>query len=72
MLHPLMPFITEELWNANVSAYELIVAKWPEPEAQVDSYAKAEMEWVVGFIDQVRSARAELGIATAKLTLRIL
>ncbi len=72
MLHPFMPFITEELWHAmGERPYELIVAKWPEPEAQVDSYAKAEMEWVVGFIDQVRSARAELGIATAKLTLRI-
>ena len=42
MLHPLMPFITEELWNAmGERPYELIVAKWPEPEAQVDPHAKA-------------------------------
>ena len=35
MLHPLMPFITEELWNAmGERPYELIVAKWPEPEAR--------------------------------------
>jgi valyl-tRNA synthetase len=32
MLHPLMPFITEELWHANERPYDLIVAKWPEPE----------------------------------------
>jgi valyl-tRNA synthetase len=32
MLHPLMPFITEELWNANERPYELIVARWPKPE----------------------------------------
>ena len=41
MLHPLMPFITEELWNAKGERpYELIVAKWPEPEAQVDPHAE--------------------------------
>ena len=34
MLHPFMPFVTEELWNANERPYELIVAKWPAPEAQ--------------------------------------
>jgi valyl-tRNA synthetase len=33
MLHPLMPFITEELWHAmGERPYDLIVAKWPEPE----------------------------------------
>ncbi len=48
MLHPLMPFITEELWNAmGERPYELIVAKWPEPEAQVDPHAKAEIEWLI-------------------------
>src|ERR1044072_4131069 len=46
MLHPLMPFITEELWNRNERPYELIVAKWPEPEAQVDRGAKAELDWL--------------------------
>jgi len=36
MLHPLMPFITEELWHAmGERPYDLIVAKWPEPKAQV-------------------------------------
>ena len=54
MLHPLMPFITEELWNAmGERPYELIVAKWPEPEAQVDPHAKARDR--IGLIELVES-----------------
>ena len=71
MLHPLMPFITEELWNAmGERPYELIVAKWPEPEAQVDPHAKAEMEWLIRLVSEVRSARTELNVPpSAKLHL---
>jgi len=67
MLHPLMPFITEELWNANERPYELIVAKWPEPEASVDAHAKAEMEWLIGLVQSVRSSRIALGIPPSNL-----
>ena len=70
MLHPLMPFITEELWNANERPYELIVAKWPAPEVQVDSQAKAELDWLVRLVGEVRSARTELNVPpSAKLHL---
>src|SRR5689334_7966887 len=70
MLHPLMPFITEELWNANGRPYELIVAKWPDPQAQVDPYAKAELDWLVRLVGEVRSARTELNVPpSAKLNL---
>jgi valyl-tRNA synthetase len=70
MLHPLMPFITEELWNANERPYELIVARWPEPEAQVDPHAKAELDWLVRLVSEVRSARTELNVPpSAKLNL---
>jgi valyl-tRNA synthetase len=63
MLHPLMPFITEELWHAmGERPYDLIVAKWPEPEAQVDPHAKMEMEWLVGLISSIRSARTEVNV----------
>src|SRR5438270_6105007 len=60
MLHPLMPFITEELWGAmprggDQRPYELIVAKWPEPKAKVDPKAKAEMNELISFIEGVRS-----------------
>src|SRR6476659_2847466 len=70
MLHPLMPFITEELWHANERPYELIVAKWPEPQAQVDKAAKAELDWLVRLVSEVRSARTELNVPpSAKLHL---
>ena len=42
--------------------YELIVAKWPEPRAQVDRRAKAEIESLVGVIAEARTMRAELNI----------
>jgi valyl-tRNA synthetase len=63
MLHPFMPFITEELWNANERPYPLIVAKWPMPDARaLDPEAKAEIEWVIKLVSQVRSTRTELNI----------
>jgi valyl-tRNA synthetase len=62
MLHPFMPFVTEELWNANERPYELIVANWPNPDAQADPRAKAELDWLVSLIGDVRSARTELGV----------
>jgi valyl-tRNA synthetase len=70
MLHPLMPFITEELWSANERPYELIVAKWPAPDAQVDPHAKKELDWLVRLVTEVRSARTELNVPpSAKLHL---
>jgi valyl-tRNA synthetase len=68
MLHPLMPFITEELWHANERPYDLIVAKWPEPETVVDPQAKAEMEWLIGIVSAIRSARTELEVPPAART----
>jgi valyl-tRNA synthetase len=64
MLHPFMPFVTEELWHAQGERpYELIVAKWPQPEAEVDQAAKAEIDWLVALTSAVRGAKNELGIA---------
>ena len=63
MLHPLMPFITEELWAAmGERPYELIVAKWPEPEAQTEPRAKSEIEWLIDFVSEARAMRAELNV----------
>jgi len=69
MLHPFMPFITEELWHAQAAAagtqrpYELIVAKWPEPDASIDADAKAEVEWLIALTSALRTAKNELGLA---------
>jgi len=71
MLHPLMPFITEELWHAmGTRPYDLIVARWCEPQAQVDPHAKRELDWLVRLVGEVRSARTELNVPpSAKLRL---
>jgi valyl-tRNA synthetase len=67
MLHPLMPFITEELWSANERPYELIVATWPEPQAQIDRHAKAELDWLIGVISAVRGVRTEMSVPPAAM-----
>ena len=64
MLHPFMPFITEELWHAmGERTYDVIHAKWPEPKASVDAEASAEIDWLIKLASAVRSAKNELGIA---------
>jgi valyl-tRNA synthetase len=64
MLHPFMPFVTEELWHAlGARDNELIVARWPAPQAAVDADAKAEVEWLIALVSALRTAKNELGIA---------
>ncbi|MDB5701348.1 MAG: valine--tRNA ligase [Sphingomonadales bacterium] len=64
MLHPFMPFITEELWHAmGARDYDLVQAKWPEPGVAYDAGVAAEIDWVIGVVNGVRSMRAELNIA---------
>ena len=64
MLHPFMPFITEELWHAQGERqYDLILAKWPEPRAKVDAEARAAIDWLIALTTATRGARNELGIS---------
>jgi valyl-tRNA synthetase len=63
MLHPFMPFITEELWHAmGDRGGDLIHAKWPKPEAGVDADAKAEIERLVEVISEFRGCRIAANI----------
>lgn len=69
MLHPFMPFVTEELWHAqgkigggDRANYPLITAKWPAFSAVVDADAKAEVEWLIALTGAVRGAKNELGL----------
>ncbi|MBF0335423.1 MAG: valine--tRNA ligase [Alphaproteobacteria bacterium] len=64
MLHPFMPFITEELWEqmAPDRAGRLISARWPEYGAIADREADAEMDWVVRLVQAVRSVRSEMNV----------
>jgi valyl-tRNA synthetase len=74
MLHPFMPFVTEELWNALAERpYELIVAKWPMPDARaLDPEAGPEIDWLIRMVRGIRAARAELNVPpSAKLALHV-
>jgi valyl-tRNA synthetase len=64
MLHPFMPFITEELWHAmGARPYDLILAKWPMPDARaIDATASAEIGWLIELVGAVRAARSELNV----------
>ena len=74
LLHPVMPFITEELWDKlghRAGHGALIGQPWPAAPA-VDAAADAEMGWLVKLISDIRSARAELNVpAGAKLKLLV-
>ncbi len=66
MLHPFMPFITEELWHSmgqgERNDYPLITAKWPAPEASVDVEASRQIRQLIAIAEAVRSLRAEMSI----------
>jgi valyl-tRNA synthetase len=69
LLHPLMPFITEELWavtakNAPRKAL-LALAEWPDLAGLEDQSAEAEIGWLIDLVTAVRSVRAEMNIPPA-------
>ncbi|NJB89380.1 valyl-tRNA synthetase [Sphingopyxis italica] len=71
MLHPFMPFITEELWTGlgDRADYPLITAKWPAPNAARDADASADIDWLIKLVSELRTAKAELGLPPgARLT----
>ncbi|MBY0284288.1 MAG: class I tRNA ligase family protein [Sphingomonas sp.] len=65
LLHPFMPFITEELWSKlGVRDRELIVAAWPQVEAvEIDQGAMADIDWLIRVTSEVRAAKNELGMS---------
>jgi valyl-tRNA synthetase len=69
LLHPFMPFITEELWERTAvqeRTTALIVAPWPQlDELSIDQAASAEMRWVLELVSSVRSVRAEMNVPAA-------
>ncbi|MBV9570650.1 MAG: valine--tRNA ligase [Alphaproteobacteria bacterium] len=73
LLHPFMPFITEELWERTSSQRDtlLIEAKWPQlSHLPRDEAAANEMCWVIDLVSGIRSVRAEMNVpASAKIAL---
>jgi valyl-tRNA synthetase len=64
LLHPIMPFITEELWGLTATRAKLLVhADWPTYGAElIDAAADREMNWVITLIEEIRSARAQMHV----------
>ncbi|MBT9247811.1 valine--tRNA ligase [Gemmobacter fulvus] len=64
LLHPIMPFVTEELWSTTGSRAKLLVhTDWPEyGTSLIDPAADREMTWVTTLIDDIRSARAQMHV----------
>jgi valyl-tRNA synthetase len=69
LLHPIMPFVTEELWQhlAGGQGGLLIKGQWPKLDVDlIDRDAAAEMDWVVALIAQIRTVRAEMNVPPAQ------
>ncbi|MDP5323127.1 MAG: valine--tRNA ligase [Paracoccaceae bacterium] len=64
LLHPIMPFITEELWGTTGRRAKMLVhSDWPTYGSELDDpQARREMNWVTALIDEVRSARAQMHV----------
>ncbi len=70
VLHPAMPFVTEELWDrfGYGAPCSLISAPWPEPVAVPNGEAaRDELDWVVRLIGEVRTVRAEMNVPPGTL-----
>ena len=77
LLHPFMPFVTEELWAETGKAGPareklLIVSEWPELTGLGDAEAEAELGWLVDLISGIRSVKQEMNVpGGAKIPLEI-
>jgi valyl-tRNA synthetase len=75
MLHPFMPFLTEELWaikGAEGPARQslLVLADWPALKGLEHEGAEAEIGWMVDLISEIRSVRSEMNVpASAQMPL---
>ena len=71
MLHPIIPFVTEELWSKTENRKQmLMLTAWEDLHDLVNAEADEELDWVIGLISAVRSLRSEMNIApSAKITM---
>jgi valyl-tRNA synthetase len=73
MLHPLMPFVTEEIWaqvapRAGIAGDTIMRRPYPEANPDLaDSDAEAELDWVMQFILGIRQIRGEMDISPGKV-----
>ena len=65
LMHPLVPYVTEELWDHfNFgAAFSLISSHWPAPAAITGAEdAAAELNWLVGLVSEIRTVRSEMNV----------
>jgi valyl-tRNA synthetase len=62
LLHPFMPYVTEELWQRLGGEGLLAVGTWPRLSGLMDARAKAEIEWLIAMVTEVRSVRSEMNV----------
>lgn len=73
MLHPFMPFVTEEIWQSvspltDTTGDSIMLAPWPTPEPEhTDPDAEEEIEWMKGIIIAIRTIRSEANIPPATM-----
>ncbi len=73
LAHPLMPYLTEEIWQTlapklNISGETIMLAQYPvADEAKINEQAEADMQWLQGLIGGVRNIRGEMGLGNARL-----
>lgn len=80
LLHPFMPFVTEELWESRAPGRKetegfLMLKQWPGKSGELfhDADAAEEIEWIIGLISEVRSVRSDLGVpAGAKVPMALI
>lgn len=68
LLHPYMPYLTEEIWqHLPVEGESIAVAAWPQPDSAMESPESVrEMEWLIEVIRSVRNIRAEMEVPPKK------
>ena len=71
LLHPIMPFITEEIWQqvaprAGIEASTIMLQPYPRAAATVDESAVGDIEWLKSFILGIRQIRGEMDISPGK------
>jgi valyl-tRNA synthetase len=70
LLHPAMPYVTEELWErfGYGAPNSLIATSWPVAFAvPAEAEARAELDWVVKLISEVRTVRAEMNVPPSRM-----
>ncbi len=71
LLHPLIPFVTEELWRQiapklKIDADTISTQRYPQPNCIADPGKASDFEWALAAIHQIRALRSQMGVSPAK------